>query len=243
MASRTDQGTYDEWIFSLPKQWRYYTSSISRKDIDWFQSLLRAYDLHVELFLDTLTKSSREGTQIIFPSDTNDETFDNFVLRKHCKKFQCSPTPKQLKGKEKEVNRELCDCIAKCLEKKMVLIKLGQMSLENKSWQSDMQTAIAEKLEAQKLLEDNKVETLRFKDQVEKLTKIVRDIKMEITQERERSSKMSLKLQEITKDKEDLLIRLSKIAGSKLTSNNPDIADLSDDNRYMMTRGQILWRS
>lgn len=25
--------------------------------------------------------------------------------------------------------------------------------------------------------------------------------------------------------------RLSKIAGSKLTSNNPDIADLSDDNR------------
>lgn len=58
-----------------------------------------------------------------------------------------------------------------------------------------------------RLLEDNKVETLRFKDQVEKLTKIVRDIKMEITQERERSSKMSLKLQEITKDKEDLLIR------------------------------------
>lgn len=231
MASRTDYRTYNEWVFSLPKQWRHYTSSVLRKDIDWFQSLLRAYDLHVELFLDTLTKSSRERTQIIFPSDTDDETFDNFVLRKHCKKFQCSPTPKQLKGKEKEVNRELCDCIAKCLEKKMVLIKLGQMSLENKSWQSDMQTAIAEKLEVQKLLEDNKVETLRFKDQVEKLTKIVRDIKMEITQERERSSKMSLKLQEITKDKEDLLIRLSKIAGSKLTSNNPDIADLSDDNR------------
>ncbi|XP_065930929.1 uncharacterized protein [Magallana gigas] len=231
MASRTDYRTYNEWVFSLPKQWRQYTSSVLRKDIDWFQSLLRAYDLHVELFLDTLTKSSRERTQIIFPSDTDDETFDNFVLKKHCKNFQCSPTPKQLKGKEKEVNRELCDCIAKCLEKKMVLIKLGQMSLENKSWQSDMQTAIAEKLEAQKLLEDNKVETLRFKDQVEKLTKIVRDIKMEITQERERSSKMSLKLQEITKDKEDLLIRLSKIAGSKLTSNNPDIADLSDDNR------------
>ncbi|XP_052675647.1 uncharacterized protein LOC128157230 isoform X3 [Crassostrea angulata] len=300
MASRTDYRTYNEWVFSLPKQWRQYTSSVLR--------------------------SSRERTQIIFPSDTDDETFDNFVLRKHCKNFQCSPTPKQLKGKEKEVNRrgrenlgnmkktdfvlrtdgqgrryylkvaqyetkhhrgsdvnafnassariyeipgdekspvsslekylgklnphcesfwqrlkrntndsdavlELCDCIAKCLEKKMVLIKLGQMSLENKSWQSDMQTAIAEKLEAQKLLEDNKVETLRFKDQVEKLTKIVRDIKMEITQERERSSKMSLKLQEITKDKEDLLIRLSKIAGSKLTSNNPDIADLSDDNR------------
>lgn len=27
------------------------------------------------------------------------------------------------------------------------------------------------------------------------------------------------------------VFRLSKIAGSKLTSNNPDIADLSDDNR------------
>lgn len=105
MASRTDYRTYNEWLFSLPKQWRHYTSSVLRKDIDWFQSLLRAYDLHVELFLDTLTKSSREGTQIIFPSDTDDETFDNFVLRKHCKKFQCSPTPKQLKGKEKEVNR------------------------------------------------------------------------------------------------------------------------------------------
>lgn len=26
-------------------------------------------------------------------------------------------------------------------------------------------------------------------------------------------------------------LRLSKIAGSKLTSNNPDIADLNDDNR------------
>lgn len=58
-----------------------------------------------------------------------------------------------------------------------------------------------------RLLEDNKVETLRFKDQVEKLTKIVRDMKIEITKERERSTKMSLKLQEITKDKEDLLIR------------------------------------
>uniref|UniRef100_K1R9X8 Uncharacterized protein n=1 Tax=Magallana gigas TaxID=29159 RepID=K1R9X8_MAGGI len=68
-------------------------------------------------------------------------------------------------------------------------------------------------------------------NQVEKLTKIVGDMKIEITKERERSTKMSLKLQEITKDKEDLLIRLSKIAGSKLTSNNPDIADLSDDNR------------
>lgn len=58
-----------------------------------------------------------------------------------------------------------------------------------------------------RLLEDNKVETLCFKDQLEKLTKIVRDIKEEITKERERSTKMSLKLQEITKDKEDLLIR------------------------------------
>lgn len=55
----------------------------------------------MELFLDTLTKSSRKGTQIIFPSDTDDETFDNFDLRKHCKNVQCSPTPKQLKGKEK----------------------------------------------------------------------------------------------------------------------------------------------
>lgn len=60
-----------------------------------------------------------------------------------------------------------------------------------------------------RLLEDNKVETLRLKDQVEKLTKTVRDIKGEITKERERSTKMSLKLQEITKDKEDLLIRYS----------------------------------
>lgn len=56
-------------------------------------------------FLCFIHRSSREGTQIIFPSDTDDETFDNFVLRKRCKKFQCSPTPKQLKGKEKEVNR------------------------------------------------------------------------------------------------------------------------------------------
>lgn len=117
------------------------------------------------------------------------------------------------------------------MEKKLVLIKLGQMSSENKRWQSDIQTAVAEKLEAQQLLEDNKVKTLRLKDEVEKLTKTVTDIKDEIKKERERSAKMLLKLQEITKDKEDLLIRLSTIAGSKLTFNNPDIADLSDGNR------------
>lgn len=62
-------------------------------------------------------------------------------------------------------------------------------------------------IRVRRLLEDNKVETLRFKDQVEKLTKIVRDIKEEIAKEKKRSTKMSLKLQEITKDKEDLLIR------------------------------------
>lgn len=58
-----------------------------------------------------------------------------------------------------------------------------------------------------RLLEDNKVKTLRLKDEVEKLTKTVTDIKDEIKKERERSAKMLLKLQEITKDKEDLLIR------------------------------------
>lgn len=103
MASRTNKPTYDEWMFSLPKQWRHYTSSDLRKDIDWFQSLLRAYDLHMELFLDTLSKSSREGTQITFPIDTDDESFDNFVLKKHFRNFQCTPTPKHSKGYERAV--------------------------------------------------------------------------------------------------------------------------------------------
>lgn len=35
----------------------------------------------------------------------------------------------------------------------------------------------------------------------------------------------------IKKKLKKTVFRLSKIAGSKLTSNNPDIADLSDDNR------------
>lgn len=128
MALRTNKRTYDEWVFSLPKKWRHYTSSTSREDIDWFQSLLRAYDLHMEC-LDSCSKSSRE---IIFPNDIDDENFDNFVLKKHCKNFICTTTPKESKGKE--MNRELCDCIAKCLEKKLVLIQLGKMSSEIKRW-------------------------------------------------------------------------------------------------------------
>lgn len=58
-----------------------------------------------------------------------------------------------------------------------------------------------------RLLEDKKVETSRLKDQVEKLSKTIRDSEEKITTEREKSINMSLQLQKITKEKEDLLIR------------------------------------
>lgn len=45
-------------------------------------------------------RSSREETQIIFPNDIDDENFDNFVLKKHCKNSPCTTTPKESKGKE-----------------------------------------------------------------------------------------------------------------------------------------------
>ncbi|XP_052797112.1 uncharacterized protein LOC128229309 isoform X2 [Mya arenaria] len=38
-------------------------------------------------------------------------------------------------------------------------------------------------------------------------------------------------MQEVRKQKEDMMLRLSKLAGDKLTKNNPDITDLSDPNR------------
>uniref|UniRef100_K1QDD7 Uncharacterized protein n=1 Tax=Magallana gigas TaxID=29159 RepID=K1QDD7_MAGGI len=53
----------------------------------------------------------------------------------------------------------------------------------------------------------------------------------QVEQEREKVKDLECKLKQIAEEKEHLLTRLSKIAGSKLTSNNPDIADLNDDNR------------
>ncbi|XP_065930933.1 probable DNA double-strand break repair Rad50 ATPase isoform X3 [Magallana gigas] len=53
----------------------------------------------------------------------------------------------------------------------------------------------------------------------------------QVEQERKKVKDLECKLKQIEEEKEHLLTRLSKIAGSKLTSNNPDIADLNDDNR------------
>ncbi|XP_062578560.1 uncharacterized protein LOC134240489 isoform X2 [Saccostrea cucullata] len=56
-------------------------------------------------------------------------------------------------------------------------------------------------------------------------------LKHQLAVERTKVSELTNKYQDLLKEKEKLLTRLSEVAGSKLTSNNPAITDLSDENR------------
>ncbi|XP_061184845.1 uncharacterized protein LOC133192856 [Saccostrea echinata] len=53
----------------------------------------------------------------------------------------------------------------------------------------------------------------------------------QIAEEKAKVLELTNKIQSLSKEKENLLTRLSEVAGCKLTSNNPAITDLSDENR------------
>ncbi|XP_065930926.1 GRIP and coiled-coil domain-containing protein 2 isoform X2 [Magallana gigas] len=280
VKSFADEQSYQCW---LPKHWKQHTSSpISRNDLQWFCSLLNAYDVYTQVFLKTISESSWNGELISYPRNIEDEVFDNFVLKSY--------SPGELQTIPANTTRERLrhmrsDSIGKCIEKKRSLKKLGDILSGYKSWKKDVEELNHKYIIAQQLLELEREETSRLKRHVEELkkahyeseNKLSRQLKQiakekedllirgnsyfeELCQknievnkslklEREESSrlkrreeelkkahhqsesKMSRQLKQIAEEKEDLLIRLSRIAGAKLTNNNPHIADLSDDNR------------
>ncbi|XP_065930927.1 uncharacterized protein [Magallana gigas] len=216
VKSFADEQSYQCW---LPKHWKQHTSSpISRNDLQWFCSLLNAYDVYTQVFLKTISESSWNGELISYPRNIEDEVFDNFVLKSY--------SPGELQTIPANTTRERLrhmrsDSIGKCIEKKRSLKKLGDILSGYKSWKKDVEELNHKYIIAQQLLELEREETSRLKRHVEELKKA----------HYESENKLSRQLKQIAKEKEDLLIRLSRIAGAKLTNNNPHIADLSDDNR------------
>ncbi|XP_052797159.1 uncharacterized protein LOC128229331 [Mya arenaria] len=94
--------------------------------------------------------------------------------------------------------------------------------------QEDLQENAKKINEQNKTLED-KVKELEYAIETQKneehvLTEQISKLKQELD-----TTKYSM--QEVSKQKEDMMLRLSKLAGDKLTKNNPDITDLSDPNR------------
>ncbi|XP_056013441.1 uncharacterized protein LOC125678386 isoform X2 [Ostrea edulis] len=59
----------------------------------------------------------------------------------------------------------------------------------------------------------------------------INELRNQIGAEQAKVSELTKKCQVISKEKEQLLTRLSEVAGAKLKSNNPAITDLSDENR------------
>lgn len=81
VKSCADEQSYQCW---LPKHWKQHTSSpISRNDLQWFCSLLNAYDVYTQVFLKTISESSWNGELISYPRNIEDEVFDNFVLKSY----------------------------------------------------------------------------------------------------------------------------------------------------------------
>eukprot|EP00105_Crassostrea_gigas_P035974 XP_019920122.1 PREDICTED: uncharacterized protein LOC105321465 isoform X2 [Crassostrea gigas] len=278
----TDKQSYQSWLHSLPKHWKQRTlSPISRKDLQWFCSLLNAYGVHTQIFLKTISESSWNGEFISYPRNIEDEVFDNFVLKSYSTgELQSIPA----NTTRESLTHMRNDIIGKCIEKKRSLKKLGEILSGYKSWKKDVEELNHKYIIAQQWLEIEREETSRLNRHVEELKKahhqsenkmshqlrqiakekedLIRgnsyfeelcqkniEVNKSLELEREESSrlkrhveelkkahhqsesKMSRQLKQIAKEKEDLLIRLSRIAGAKLTNNNPHIADLSDDNR------------
>eukprot|EP00105_Crassostrea_gigas_P004731 XP_011418043.1 PREDICTED: uncharacterized protein LOC105321465 isoform X4 [Crassostrea gigas] len=215
----TDKQSYQSWLHSLPKHWKQRTlSPISRKDLQWFCSLLNAYGVHTQIFLKTISESSWNGEFISYPRNIEDEVFDNFVLKSYSTgELQSIPA----NTTRESLTHMRNDIIGKCIEKKRSLKKLGEILSGYKSWKKDVEELNHKYIIAQQSLELEREESSRLKRHVEELKKA----------HHQSESKMSRQLKQIAKEKEDLLIRLSRIAGAKLTNNNPHIADLSDDNR------------
>nr|XP_034299989.1 uncharacterized protein LOC117681061 isoform X2 [Crassostrea gigas] len=244
MQSGTDEQIYQSWVFSFPKHWRQYTL---RRDLPWFWSLLNAYDAYTQIILKTISDSSWNGEPICYPKSMEDEDFDNFVL----KPYSTAKLQKISANTTRESSTHMQDdVIDNCREKKMSLVKLGEILL---GYKRSLELAQQETSELHRHIEELKKAHHQSENkmprQLKQIAKQKEDLNRSLELEREENSRlnrhieevkkahhhsetrMSRQLKQIAKEKEDLLIRLSRIAGSKLTTNNPDIADLSNDNR------------
>uniref|UniRef100_K1RSL5 Uncharacterized protein n=1 Tax=Magallana gigas TaxID=29159 RepID=K1RSL5_MAGGI len=153
-----------------------------------------------------LLRSNIEEETIRCPDNMDDKAFDDFAR-------ECLEATFEIPSSwtETTIKQKLYDCVKKCIKKKWTLVKMGPVLEEHNRLRAKEQ----ELTKRQKKM--SKKDLIRVNDEVEQERKKVKDLERQLKQ--------------IAKEKEYLLTRLTKIAGSKLTNNNPDIADLNDDNR------------
>ncbi|XP_062568535.1 uncharacterized protein LOC134230709 [Saccostrea cucullata] len=104
----------------------------------------------------------------------------------------------------------------------------------------ELQKKRAEEVEAldslKRQLDKSKQEASRLWDEKEHYKRVLQAtdtsvLQHQIAKEHAKVIDLTKQIQSLLKEKENLLTRLSEVAGSKLTSNNPAITDLSDENR------------
>ncbi|XP_052721753.1 uncharacterized protein LOC128192810 isoform X2 [Crassostrea angulata] len=224
--SLTSEGVSHVNVDKLPQHWKHHAGEEPfslRDDLKWFSNLLAAYKQQKHHILEFLSKSNFEEETPRCPDDMDDKAFDDFAR-------ECTETTFEIPSSWNKITmkQNLHGYIKMCLEKKWTLIKLGPVLEEHNRL----------KLEVQNLTEKNiELQTLRAKEQedTKRQKKIsIKDLKRvndEIEQEREKVRYLQQQLRPMKEEKENLLTRLSKLAGPKMTSKNPDIADLNDDNR------------
>eukprot|EP00105_Crassostrea_gigas_P043197 XP_019927345.1 PREDICTED: uncharacterized protein LOC105339240 [Crassostrea gigas] len=211
-------------IDKLPLHWKHHACEEPlRNDVKWFFNLLAAYNQQKHNILEFLSKSNIEEETIRCPDNMDDKAFDDFAR-------ECLEATFEIPSSwtETTIKQKLYDCVKKCIKKKWTLVKMGPVLEEHNRLKLEVQNLKEKNLELQKLRAKEQELTKRQKKMSKKDLIRVND---EVEQERKKVKDLERQLKQIAKEKEYLLTRLTKIAGSKLTNNNPDIADLNDDNR------------
>lgn len=226
LGSLTSEELTNVDVDKLPSHWKHHLGVEPlrlRDDVKWFFNLLVAYNQQENNILEFLSKSKFKEQTIRCADNLDDKAFDDFAR-------ECIETTVEIPSSwtETTMKLKLYDCIKKCLEKKWTLIKMGPVLVEYKRLKLEVQNLTEKNIELQTLLAEEQEGTKRQK---KKSKKDLKRVHVQVEQEREKVRDLQRQIQPMKKEKENLLTRLSKIAGSKLTSNNPDIADLNDDNR------------
>nr|XP_034302259.1 uncharacterized protein LOC105348338 isoform X4 [Crassostrea gigas] len=156
----------------------------------------------------------------------HDSTKVSFKGSKKAKKFQ-ELQVYILNEKRKTSDQEYCR-IVKDHYVKNIEFKAETMDIVEKFLRSDIECKdIEPPASIHECQEEDKKSKLQWFNDIKRR---LHDLGRKETKETKTSRK---RIQELEQDREELLNRLSKLAGAKLKDNNPNITDLSDPNRPM----------
>nr|XP_022327472.1 uncharacterized protein LOC111126856 isoform X2 [Crassostrea virginica] len=245
-------------ISSLPLHWRAYKGYNKRENLEYIYTLLNGYEEHLNRIL---SKTGSTEEYLALPKSTDDKDFDESVLKSCQGRVNIPSTKtrddaNRFKADMKELLDKNISIKSYLEEEKEINLHLKQEieRLGNGNSRQDIELPVDKRSVTQQETEGKCHSQERSKRMDKGVSKVkdqhstpewkrlepnqeetrnneMKNLWLELQKERTKVLELSQNVKEIQKEKEQLLVRLSHAVGSKLTSNNPAIADLSDENR------------